>query len=99
MISRHWSGRVKKEEAANYVEYLKSKVIPELEKMNGFRGASIQKRELEHALEFLIISNWDSLQDIEQFAGKDIGTAVVSQSAQAMITDYDKEVRHYEVVV
>ena len=98
MISRHWSGRIKFEEAENYVDYLKTQVIPKLEKMQGFRGASIQKRKLEDVFDFLFISNWDSLQDIEQFAGKDISTAVVSETAQAMMTDFDKEVRHYEVL-
>ncbi len=98
MISRHWSGRIKPEESNNYINYLKTQIIPKLRKMKGFRGASIQKRELEHAFDFLFISNWDSLEDIEQFAGKEIGVAVVSETAQNMMTDFDKEVRHYEVI-
>lgn len=98
MISRHWSGRIKPEEADNYINYLKTQVIPKLEKMKGFRGASIQKRDLKHAFDFLFISSWDSLEDIEQFAGKDVGVAVVSPTAQAMMTDFDKEVRHYEMI-
>lgn len=99
MISRHWSGRIKPEETENYIAYLKTQIIPKLEKMKGFRGASIKRRKLEEAWDFLFISDWDSIKDIEQFAGKDISTAVVSETAQAMMTDFDKEVRHYEVLM
>ncbi|MGB7786792.1 MAG: hypothetical protein WBL27_11880 [Salinimicrobium sp.] len=99
MISRHWSGRIKPEETENYINYLKTQIIPKLEKMEGFRGASIKRRRLEHAWDFLFISSWNSLKDIEQFAGREIGVAVVSETAQAMMTDFDKEVRHYEVIL
>jgi heme-degrading monooxygenase HmoA len=40
---------------------------------------------------------WQSLQAIDAFAGSDRETAVVASDAAALLTDYDRRVRHYEV--
>lgn len=98
MIARHWAGRIKPEEAENYVRYLKEEILPHLSEMQGFSGASIRKRKMENAVEFLFISKWTSEEAIKQFAGEDIGVAVVAEKAQKMMLNFDKEVRHYEMV-
>ncbi len=98
MIARHWAGRIKPEEAENYVQYLQEEILPHLSEMKGFSGASIRKRKLQDSIEFLFISEWDSEEAIKQFAGEDISTAVVAEKAQRMMLNFDKEVRHYEIV-
>ena len=98
MISRHWSGRIKRGQEEKYINFLKQEIIPHLAELPGFEGAAIKKRELKSATEFLFISNWRSMEDIKAFSGENTDVAVVSEKAQAMMTDFDKEVRHYEVV-
>ncbi|MGA9590101.1 MAG: antibiotic biosynthesis monooxygenase, partial [Salegentibacter sp.] len=75
MIARHWAGRIKPEEAENYVQYLQEEILPHLSEIEGFRGASIRKRKLQDSIEFLFISEWASEEAIKQFAGEDISTA------------------------
>jgi len=49
-------------------------------------------------VEFLIVSNWDSIKAIEQFSGREPETAVVPARVQKMMIEYDHKVRHYELV-
>ena len=98
MISRHWRGLVKAECAEQYIEHLRSETFPTLGELPGFLRASILERVLPQGVEFLIVTEWQSLEAIRSFAGEDVESAVVSQKAQAMMVEYDRFVRHYEVV-
>ena len=40
---------------------------------------------------------WQSLSAIDAFAGPDREAAVVAPEAAALLTDYDRRVRHFEV--
>jgi len=98
MISRHWRGIIRRGEAENYLDHLRRKTFPQLETIEGFRGASILKREVTSGTEFLIVTNWESTEAIRRFAGAALNQAVVPPEAQAMMIEYDKEVVHYEVI-
>ena len=47
--------------------------------------------------EFVVITQWDSLEAISQFAGTDIDKAVVPPTVQQMMIEFDDRVVHYEV--
>ncbi|MDT0647397.1 DUF4286 family protein [Zunongwangia sp. F260] len=98
MISRHWSCRIKREEEGNYVKYLKEEVLPHLSTLDGFLGASINRREVGDFPEYLFISEWTSKEAIRAFSGENIQLAVVSEKAQNMMHSFDREVRHYELI-
>jgi heme-degrading monooxygenase HmoA len=98
MISRNWRGLVKIHEADNYVRHLQSETFPRLSLIPGFVSASILRRSLSEGVEFLIVTTWESMDAIRQFAGESEDKAVVPATAQAMMIDYDSKVRHYEIV-
>ena len=98
MISRHWRGLARPERAAEYEQHLRDETFPQLGQLTGFLGASILRRALDGAVEFLVISRWDSLEAIALFAGADLEAAVVPPKVQAMMIEYDRRARHYEVV-
>ena len=98
MISRHWKGIAKPGEADNYIKHLRTDTFPELSRIDGFIRASILKREVIEGTEFLIITDWESLEAIEHFAGVPADMAVVPPVVQDMMIDYDKNATHYEVV-
>jgi heme-degrading monooxygenase HmoA len=98
MISRHWKGIAKPGKADNYIEHLRSDTFPKLFKINGFISASILRRTVAQGTEFLIITVWESIEAIEHFAGAKADVAVVPESVQAMMIEYDRTVSHYEVV-
>ena len=98
MISRHWKGVARTEEADNYIAHLRNETFPHLAQIDGFISASILRRETQTGTEFLILTNWQSIEAIRQFAGDTALVAVVPTKVQAMMIEFDKEVDHYEVV-
>jgi heme-degrading monooxygenase HmoA len=98
MISRHWRGLAKPDRAADYEEHLRNETFPALKKIEGFVDASILRRRLASGVEFLVVSHWVSPEAIAKFAGADVEAAVVPEKAQAMMIEYDRRARHYEVV-
>ena len=97
MIARHWSGVAKPGEADNYVDHLKNDTFPKLMRIKGFNSASILTRRVDQGTEFLIVTVWESMESIRQFAGETADVAVVPPVVHAMMVEYDRTVRHYEV--
>ena len=98
MISRHWRGVVKREEADRYVAHLKSDTFPKLTSLSGFVRATILRREIANGIEFQVVTVWNSLSAIQAFAGVDAELAVVPPVAQAMMVEFDLRTTHYEIV-
>jgi heme-degrading monooxygenase HmoA len=69
-----------------------------LRELPGYVGASILRRQVDRGTEFLVVTRWESLQAIGQFAGADYTVAVVPSEVQRMMIDYDRSVRHYQVI-
>ena len=98
MIARHWRGLAKADRADAYVAHLRQETFPAIRKLPGFKSASILRRDVPEGVEFLIVTTWESLEAIRAFAGANIEAAVVPEKAQEMMLDYDRFVRHYDVV-
>ena len=98
MISRQWRGLAKASYADAYVEHLRKETFPGLATIPGFVSASILRRDLANGVEFLIVTNWMSIDAIRAFAGYDAESAVVPSEVQGMMVEYDKRARHYQVV-
>jgi len=98
LISRHWKGVAKSEEADNYIHHLRNKTFPELARIDGFVRASILRRSTREGTEFLVVTTWQSFEAIRRFAGESVNTAVVPPEVQEMMLKYDREVTHYEIV-
>lgn len=98
MISRQWRGLAKPAFADAYVEHLQTETFPAIRRLPGFVAASILRRPVPEGVEFLIVTTWASVEAIRAFAGASVETAVVPQKVHDMMVDYDRMVRHYEVV-
>lgn len=98
MISRHWRGLAKADQAQNYTEHLRSDTFPALRNLPGFMSASILTRPIADGIEFLIITQWRALDDIARFSSQDLDAAVVPSAVILMMIEYDRRVRHYEVI-
>lgn len=97
-ISRHWRGVPKAGQADNYIRYFMSETFPKLSKIPGFLRASILTQSTSSGAEFLIVSEWESLDAIRQFAGDDPERAVIPDVVAAMMDSYDVRAVHYDVV-
>jgi len=98
MISRLWRGETTAANEQAYRDFLTTKIFPSLEKIPGHRGAYLLRRENHGSVEFLVMTLWDSMQAVRQFAGDNPDHAVVEPEARAVLANFDDFVRHFEIV-
>lgn len=99
MIARLWSAHTTPALADSYLQHFEQFVRPELRRVDGFLGATVCTRPLPGTVEILVTTYWKSFAAIDAFAGADRESAVVAPEAAALLTDFDKRVRHFEVAL
>jgi len=99
MIARMWRGSALPEKADDYVKHLEMSVLPELREIDGFQGVQLMRQNSSEAVEFIVLTFWESMDAIRKFAGEDAEVAVVAPAAQAMFREYDSRVKHFELVL
>ena len=98
MIIREWRGRAHADRAEAYPQHFRATVVPALRAIPGFLGAQLTRRRIDDAVEFLVLTRWQSMDAIRGFAGADPGNAVVGPEAVAALIAFDTTARHYEVL-
>lgn len=98
MIIREWRGRARRSQADAYPRHFRERVISELRQVPGFTGAQLSRRDVDGGVEFLVLTQWQSMDAIRGFAGTEVDKAVVEPGAAAALVEFDERVRHYEVV-
>jgi heme-degrading monooxygenase HmoA len=99
VIARFWSARATPSGARGYADHLRTHVLPAVRKVHGYAGALLLERPVSGTVEIVVVTWWWSLEAIRGFAGTDIEEAVVADDAVPLLTEFDKRVRHYELVV
>ena len=100
MIARTWIGRAPRENADAYVFFLEKKVFKDIRDIDGHHGAYVFRRPVSgnNDVEFLVITFWKSMKAINKFAGDDPTVAVVEDEARALLSSFDEQVKHYDVL-
>jgi len=98
-IARHWSARTAEAQLPEYLEHFSKNVLPELRRVPGYLGANVAVRHTASEAEIFVETTWRSLESIRAFAGADLEAAVVTPEAAALLTDYDRRVRHHEIAI
>ena len=99
MIVRVWRAHASPPSADAYERHFREAVLPELERLDGFRGASLLRRDDGDAVELVAVTRWESLEAIRGFAGDDPTLAVVAPEARELLLAFDERVTHYEDVL
>lgn len=99
MIARFWSGQTTPALSDAYLHHFQQTVQPKLQRFDGYLGVTVCTRPVPGAVEIVVTTYWKSFAAIDAFAGTDRESAVVSAEAAALLTDFDKGVRHYEVTL
>jgi heme-degrading monooxygenase HmoA len=86
MIARMWRGWTKPEGAAGYEEVFNTIVLPHLHSVSGCKQAFLFRRELDDEVEFAVLTMFDSIKAIENFAGDDYESAVISDEAREVLS-------------
>jgi len=99
MIARMWSARATPQNWPAYQEHFTQNVLPELRDVDGYASSNLLKREAGAEVEITVITVWRSLEAIDAFAQPDREAAVVAPNAAALLLDYDRSVRHYDLAL
>ena len=96
MIVRLWSARTSQVQSQAYLQHFSGAVLPALRKFEGYLGSTVLTRPTEGVVEIMVLTVWQSLSAIDAFAGPDREAAVVAPEAAALLTDFDRRVRHFD---
>ena len=99
MIARHWRGWTRVENAEAYEELLKSKVLPGLKKIEGYRGGYIFRSDETEEAEFVVVNFFESVAAVERFAGPNYAVPVIEPEAKALLSRVEPIAKHYKVRV
>jgi hypothetical protein len=97
MIARHWRGWTQIENGDAYEILLKTKVLPGLSGIGGYRGGYILRRDGPREIEFVVINFFDSLEAVKQFAGPDYAVPVFEPEAKKLLCRVEPLAIHYDV--
>jgi heme-degrading monooxygenase HmoA len=102
MISRVWHGWTTRANADAYENLLRDDVLPGIHRVKGFQGARVLRRSVKDRdkdeVEFIVITTFDSIEAVKEFAGEDYETAVIEPSARKLLARFDARSVHYEMV-
>ena len=97
MIARIWHGKTCIEKYEEYTEFLKEVAIPDYKKTNGFRELTFLRNIRNNEGHFTLITFWDNLEVIKNFAGNDYEKAKYYPEDADFLLEYEENVIHYEV--
>ncbi len=97
MIARIWHGRTKVEDYEAYTEFTKSRAIPDYRNTNGFLKLVFLRNMSENAGHFTLITFWENLEVIKNFAGEDVEKAKYYPEDENFLLEFEEKVVHYEV--
>jgi heme-degrading monooxygenase HmoA len=97
MIARIWNGKTDMVHYETYSAFLEQVAIPDYEKTTGFSGLVFLRNLDDHHAHFKLITYWDSIQSIKDFAGSDYKKAKYYPEDKNFLLHFEEEATHYEV--
>jgi hypothetical protein len=99
-IVRVWKGYGTADGVQRYCEdHFTGTVLPHLRALQGFVSAKVLVRSLDHEVEVVVATVWESLDAIKTFAGEDRDVAVVEPVVRDLLDRFDDRVAHFTVAV
>ncbi len=99
MIVRSWTARATAAGAESYIAHFRQKVLPDLRRITGNRGAMLLRKGVADEIELGVLTFWDSLASIHEFTGVDASEALVEPEARAVLKAFDTYVQHFDLVL
>lgn len=96
VVAREWKGRVAPARADEYYAYLFGGVT-KIRSTPGNLGVQVMRRDETGAVEFVVISYWESRKAIEAYAGQDIEKPHHLPRDREFLLELPTRVLHYDV--
>src|SRR6478609_8537170 len=97
MIARIWHGKTSIEDFEAYTEFLKQVAIPDYQKTVGYKGLSFLRNIKNNEGHFTLITYWENLDVIKNFAGEDFEKAKYYPEDDGFLLEFEENVEHFEV--
>ncbi|MBO9203075.1 MULTISPECIES: hypothetical protein [Niastella] len=97
MIARIWHGKISIESVDVYTDFLKHVAIPDYQKTVGFKGLTFLRQVRNGEVHFNLITFWENLEVIKNFAGQDFEKAKYYPEDNNFLLEFEEKVQHYEV--
>jgi heme-degrading monooxygenase HmoA len=98
MILRMWRAQSTVKKADEYMQHATTKVFPALRAIEGHRGGYLLRNRLDDRVEIIVLTLWESMDAVREFAGVEPNRAVVEPDARAVLTSFDDFVTHFDVI-
>jgi heme-degrading monooxygenase HmoA len=97
MIARIWHGKTSIENFEAYTEFLKKVAVPDYQKTKGFQALSFLRQIKNGEGHFHLITYWENLEVIKNFAGQDFEKAKYYPEDDNYLLEFEENVQHFEV--
>jgi len=99
MIARLWHGWTKPENADTYEAFVRTEVFPDFDRIRGYKGAYLLRKDGEGETEFVALTLFEDLEAVRRFAGEDYQAAVVPAEGRKLLSRFDRTSQHYQTVI
>ena len=98
MIARRWHGRLRADQAPEYLELMARVALPDYRATRGNRGAWCLFRRDNGIAHVETLTLWDDLAAIRRFAGEDLTRAKYYDFDPDFLLELEPEAVHFEVI-
>lgn len=98
MIGRVWRGWTSPQNAERYEDLLRQQILPEICRVDGCQGAYLLRQDGKDAVEFVVVTFFESLEAVRAFAGEDYTIAVIPPEARPLLARFCQTAQHYHVI-
>jgi heme-degrading monooxygenase HmoA len=99
MIARIWRGWTTSENGKVYEEVFRTNVLPEINALEGCKGAYLLRKDISDEVEFMALTLFESIEAVQRFAGENYQLAVISSAASEVLSRFEECATHYEVII
>ncbi|MHA4806491.1 antibiotic biosynthesis monooxygenase [Flavitalea flava] len=97
MIARIWHGKTKASQLEAYSAFLRERAVPDYSSTKGFKGLSFLHQIKGDEAHFNLITYWENLDVIRNFAGEDLEKAKYYPEDKDFLLEFEEKVQHHEV--
>jgi len=85
--------------APKYRQHFEKQILPKLCEIAGYVSADLISSAGSDEVEIIVTTRWQSMDAIRAFAGADVESAVVADEMKPLFIQWQRCVRHYELLV
>jgi hypothetical protein len=97
VIARTWHGMVPLSKSEEYLHLMRRVAIPDYRATSGNRGAYAMRRIEGEIAHFTMLTFWDSLESISEFAGPQAKAAKYYDFDKDFLLKFEPTAQHFEL--